>query len=296
MLLLSALPAPPLRRLRLARLRAAAGGGEPSAAEAELASKLAAAEEEAARLRAQLGADSEPLSRLRPAPLASGKRTDGQTARIGGVQSGASSWLSEGELSGFLAKLGPGEEGAAGDSGVSAEEKATLGRRLAIGAAATLAFFALSRVPDAALRSRSSKPLFLLLVPLVRAQAALPALRPLLADAQWEQLSAARRSQLPAGPLREALEEATGELPAGSAPEAQARAAATAFLEYLADTDYAAYFDSRITPTGTQAAEFSAFGLKALEAAEAQLRAFLALFPAEDVEGARSSIAASSAF
>ena len=44
-----------------------------------------------------------------------------------------------------------------------------------------------------------------------------------------------------------------------------------------------------MTPTGAQNAEFSAFCLKAVRAAQAQLATFLALMPAEDLEAARQS-------
>ena len=289
-------PAGGAGRLRLRPACAAAPGNGGPSLEEELATKLAAAEGEAARLRAQLGTsagEGGELSRRRPAPLASGLRTDSQTARLGGVDNVKSggAFLTEGELTGFLAKLGPGEADAEGDS--TPEESGELSRRLMLGAAAVAAFAAFALVPDSALYGTDSRPLFLLLVPLVRAENALPLLKPLLENADWAELASTRRSQLPAGALREALEAAATALP--SARAETARALATSFLEDLAQTDFAAYFDSRVTPTGAQAAEFASFGLRALASSQTKLASVLALFPGEDVQAARDSIAASGA-
>ena len=78
-------------------------------------------------------------------------------------------------------------------------------------------------------------------------------------------------------------------------PRAQerARSLASSFLEYVDQTDYAAYFDSRATPTGAQNAEFAGFSLRAVKAAEQQLTDFLTLMPAEELEAARANASAS---
>jgi hypothetical protein len=128
----------------------------------------------------------------------------------------------------------------------------------------------------------------------LRSGVRLAALRPLLDNAEWEELASARRSRLSTVSLRSALEAAASELEGARSEEA--RTLTTAFCEYLAQTDYGTYFDSRVTPTGAQAAEFAAFGLKAESAAAEKLSQFLALFSAEDVEAARTAISSSSAF
>ena len=68
-----------------------------------------------------------------------------------------------------------------------------------------------------------------------------------------------------------------------------ARALATSIIEYVDQADYAAYFDSRAPPTGAQNAEFAAFSLRAVKAAEAKLSEFLALMPADDLDAARAN-------
>ncbi len=162
-------------------------------------------------------------------------------------------------------------------------------RRLALGAAATGLFVALSLVPDSS--SPPPKPLFFYLVPLLRTQALLVRCESVVADADWAELKRLRGAILGSpNDARESLLAAAAALPTPRQQEA-ARAVATSFLEYVAQTDYAAYFDARAVPTGAQNAEFAAFCLKAVKAAEASLAAFLAQMPAEDLDAARSNVA-----
>jgi A/G-specific adenine glycosylase len=67
-------------------------------------------------------------------------------------------------------------------------------RRLALGAAGTALFVALSLRPDSA--PPPSKPLFFYLVPLLRVQALLTRAEAVVADADWVQLASLRRAIL----------------------------------------------------------------------------------------------------
>lgn len=232
---------------------------------------------------------AEQLSKQKPAALASGLRVDGSTARLGGPRAEegrGSAWLSETDLS-FFTGGGRGTGDSEGGDGVAAEEQGTLTRRLALGAAATVLFAVLSLRPDSA--PPPPKPLFFYLVPLLRVQLLLTQCEAVVADADWESLGRLRGAILGSpNAARDSLLSAAAALPSPKQQEA-ARSTATLLLEYIAQTDYRSYFDARVTPTGAQNAEFSAFCLKAVRAAQAQLATFLALMPAEDLEAARQS-------
>jgi len=281
------------------------------------------------------GKSQDELAKLKPAPLATGKRIDGATARLGGVSaagtdddsSPTSAWLSERDLDFFVgAGRGVGEQETG--TGVAAEDQGTVSvrvlcpvpwppslcashsrttcarlvrhsqRRLAIGAVLTAGFAAWSLVPDDSLSPTPAKPLFFYIVALLRARQLLTSCEAATADADWQQLKAIRQQVLGASSgdtLRENLTSAAQLLPDAQKRE-RARQLVTSTLEYVDQTDYNAYFDNVGQPSGAQNAEFAAFCLKAVSAAERDLDAFIALMPAEDLEAARSQIAASSAW
>lgn len=263
----------------------------------DVLAKLAAAEAEAAALRSKLdeappapgaldGLTEAQLARRKPAPLSSGLRIDSSTGRLGAEGSkGAASWLSESDISTFLAR-GPGEAAASGGgSGVAAEDMGTLTRRLAIGAASVLLFGVLALRPDTA--PPPPKPLFLYLTPLVRSRGALSRAEEVVANADWPGLAALRASVLVENEARANFAAAAAALPTAKEQES-AKALASSCLEYVAQADFEAYFDTRAVPTPSQNAEFVVFAGSALKAAEAKLDAFLALFPGEALEAARA--------
>ena len=203
------------------------------------------------------------------------------------ASAGVTAWLSESDLD-FFAGSGPGES-SAGGGGVAPEDQETLTRRLILGGVGTALFVALSLVPDAA--GPPAKPLFFYLAPLLRVQALLPRAEEVVSDADWRGLSSLRASVLGSpNDAHEALRCATAALRDARQQE-RAKALAASFLEYLDQADPLAYFDSRTPPTGAQNAEFAAFSLRAVKAAEVALADFLALFPAEDLEAARANAA-----
>jgi hypothetical protein len=162
-------------------------------------------------------------------------------------------------------------------------------RRLALGAAGTALFLAIGLRPDTA--GPPPKPLFFYLVPLLRVQALLARAEAVVADANWAGL-ASLRGQILGSPndARDALRNASAALAEPRKQEA-AKALSIAFLEYVSQADYTAYFDSRAPPTGAQNAEFAAFSLRAVKAAEARLADFLALMPADELDAARTQLA-----
>mmetsp|Transcript_12340 Transcript_12340/g.40550 ORF Transcript_12340/g.40550 Transcript_12340/m.40550 type:complete len:331 (-) Transcript_12340:1109-2101(-) len=314
-------PAQPLAHMRAARtrpwaplqkrMRAAGEGDAPT--EEDMMARLAAAEAEAERLRAEL-ATKEASSTASPGAAPSGEDdslTVDQLARkkpakpanridsyipgggresIFGTKTGGS-WLSEDDLA-MLAKVGPGEtysEGGGSVSGVAPEDEGVVGRRLAIGLGLSAAFVVLALQPSTS--GPPPKPLFFYLVPLLRSQALLEQAETVVADANWAQLAPLLRGVEEANEAKKNLMSAAASLPSPQRQD-QARALASEFLEYVQQADYKKYFDQKSTPTGTQQAEFAAFSLRSIKAAEGKLAAFLKLMPADDVQAARSQLSA----
>lgn len=222
---------------------------------------------------APLPPSADALSRRSPAPLASGRRVDGSTGRLGGERfgqaAGSSSWLTENELAGFLSKAAPGERAgdAGGDIGVAPEDEGAVRRRTVLGVAAAVVFCALALRPDTS--PPPPKPLFLYLAPLQRCGPLLARARAAAEDADWVALRAARAAVLADNEARANLAAAAAALP-GPQRQAAGRAAASALLEAVDVADYASFFDTRATPTGAQNAEFAAFSVRALDAAQAR--------------------------
>lgn len=269
---------------------AAAGGPEPPAASGreesleDIVARLAAAEAEAAKLKEQLessGTDAAPEQR----PKARVDSVGGRETLFGKPeQSGV--WLSEGVE--FLTGDGPSE--ATATPGLTEEEQATVNRRIALGALFTVGFGALALKPDDS--GPPPKPLFYYLVPLVRVEDLLQEALPQAEDADWPSLERTLKAVLgPPNNVKENMLSAASALDDAN-DERAAKEIAFSVLEYLEQMDYKKYFDAVSVPTGTQNLEFSKFCSRATRAAQKKMGAFLAAMPAEDIEAARSQVAA----
>lgn len=198
-------------------------------------------------------------------------------------------WLAESAVAEVMTGGGPSE--AAATAGLSADEEATVRRRVLIGGAITAVTIALSLVPDKALNPKPSKPLFFYLVPLVRAQTLLTETRVAIDNAEWAAVQGAVRSIKGSPTLaRENLDNAAAFLEDGKTYE-RAKQLESEFLEYLEAVDYSKYFDSleKAPPKGGRAeAEFVKFSGQACDLALERLASFLSLMDADQMEAARN--------
>lgn len=199
-----------------------------------------------------------------------------------------SAWLSEADVDFFTG--GGATESVAP---LSAEAQATVGRRVAIGAVASLGLAAFALVPTKDLRVvKPTKPMFFYITQLLQAQAQLDQCSSLVEDAQWDSLRLIlpRIKRNPTN-AEGALFDIIALLDAPVASKAEPLAAE--FLEYLELMDYNKYFDSMPTRkvTGAENAEFVAFSSKALKSAQARLKSFLALLPSDQLQAAQQQIA-----
>eukprot|EP00884_Botryococcus_braunii_P002583 jgi/Botrbrau1/12325/Bobra.0205s0023.1 len=166
--------------------------------------RLRAAEAEAAKLREELAAakaQSQGTAQAESAESGPKRRIDGGGLRREGIFPATDDWLNESEVSGFVTGGGPTES----PSTSTPEEQEVVKRRLIIGVLATAGLGAFALVPTDYLRlGRPSKPLFLLLVPLVRIQSLLKEIEGIVADGRWAELETAlQRIQGPPNDLEQ---------------------------------------------------------------------------------------------
>lgn len=171
-------------------------------------------------------------------------------------------------------------------------------KRLLIGGLATVALSAFALVPTDALRlSRPSKPLFFYLTPLVAARPLLAQAADAAAEARWTELAS----------LHAALKNPPLSLPenlravATHADTAPVRERATALardaVEYVAQIDYDAYFESVGgvgLRGGAREKQFADFSAAAARAAVDTIDKLLALAPRDAVEAATARAEAGS--
>ncbi|KAG2443086.1 hypothetical protein HYH02_009500 [Chlamydomonas schloesseri] len=269
-------------------------GGQQGLGEDVLA-KLRAAEEEAARLKAELAALQSakgpvPDDKVEKVEKVRIDSTDNRETLFGGGPRTA--WLSEKDVEFFSGPAGVREEDA---STLEPEYKATVTRRLLIGAALSAGAAAFALVPTEALRPKPSKPLYFYLVSLLRVQDLLVDCKVIIEDADWQQLRGAlARIEGPPNNIRATLDAVIALI-----PEARTAARATELsadlYEYLKGLDYQQYFDSPMRSkanSGSQNAQYAAFSLQALAAAQGKLNDLLSLVPKDQLQLARDQMAA----
>ena len=174
--------------------------------------------------------------------------------------------------------------------GTTAEEEATIKRRLLLGGAGTLGLLALAQIPTEDLGGKASKPLFFYLVPVVSSLRVLDELEQEVTDGEFLKLKAtvAKILEEP-GNLRRNLLSAASELEDKGARD-RAKKLVPEIIEYISGVDYNTYFDTLVKPSAKQQLEFGKFSFQSIDAARAELTAFLALMPAEQVQAAESQV------
>lgn len=276
-----------------------ANGKGGTALSEDMIARLRAAEEEAARLKAQL-AELQAGGGAVNTPTAS-KVLDAKPQRIDGTgsretlfsgPSGRSSWLSEEDVD-WITGGGPSE--ASASSGPTDEQQGQIRRRVLVGGAATAALAAFALVPTKDLRLKPPRPLFFYLAALLRVEGQLGQVRDLAGNADWPTLRLVLpRITGPPGDAKAALYDAIALLPDRSVA-ARAEDVAGDFLESLGNVDAPRrYYDAMPTRTisGQQNAEFVRFSLAALARAQLKLAEFLRLMPRDALAAAREAVAA----
>ncbi|KAL4424061.1 hypothetical protein ABPG75_001362 [Micractinium tetrahymenae] len=291
------------RRTAALRSKASQGqengsGGGPVVSEDVLA-RLREAEEEAARLKKELAAAQAAAS---AAGLeAAAEDADKQASRIdggdlrretlfSGVESKQRNWLSESDVA-FFTGGGPGE---AGGEGVSQEDQEVVKRRLVLGLVAAAGLGAFALVPTQELQlAKPSKPLFFYLVPLLRSQQLLVEAERLVPEGDLLALqSLLRRILGEPNSLQQNLRDAAACLPNTRDAE-RAAAVGREVYEYVLQIDYDQYFEtmSGARRDGRTQQQYYEFSLNSARAAQAKLREFLALMPADQREAAATQLA-----
>jgi len=161
----------------------------------DMMEKLAAAEAEAEKLRAELKQSAAaPVPELsldelaRQTPAKSKQRIDGVGGRemlFGSPKSSSDLWLKDGMD--FLVREQPSENGEVEKAILNQEDQDTVNRRLALGIFGTALFAGLSQISDTA--PPPSKPLFFYLVPLVKIRELLKQASDLAENGYWDELS-----------------------------------------------------------------------------------------------------------
>eukprot|EP00241_Pyramimonas_parkeae_P006631 CAMPEP_0114257448 /NCGR_PEP_ID=MMETSP0058-20121206/18738_1 /TAXON_ID=36894 /ORGANISM="Pyramimonas parkeae, CCMP726" /LENGTH=327 /DNA_ID=CAMNT_0001372175 /DNA_START=36 /DNA_END=1019 /DNA_ORIENTATION=+ len=290
---------PGLHRAKTLRARASSGGdGKSGESVDEVVARLAAAEAEAAELRAMLtqakGDDAPAATEALPkkTPQYADERIDGTGFRetIWGVKKGSgetvktgTSWLQEGDAS-FFTGDGPSE--LADGMKMTEEDKATVTRRLIGGLAATGVLFALSLIPDKEVRPKPAKPLFFYIVPLLRIQRVLEDMETTVRSGDAVALRAQIKTVV-SNPFnaKENLKNAALCLESDVSYD-KANKIAVDFLEYMEQVDYSKYFES-VTAVNERQINFST---QSVQAAERKLKEFLALMPADQLEAATTQL------
>lgn len=266
----------------------ASGSGSPLGE--DVLARLKAAEEEAARLRAELAAAQAGKDvveeKTRPVRIDS---TDNRETLFSSGQ--RASWLSEKDVE-FFTGSGVGE--ASSSEPEDPEAKATVQRRLLIGGLLTVGLGAFALVPTEALRPKPPKPMYFYLVSLLRVQSLLDDCKAIVEDADWDQLrQALGRIEGPPNNLRQTLDSIIALTPdAKTATKVQGLA--SDLYGYVRDLDYNQYFDAipQRSISGAQNAQYAAFSSGALKAAQGKLTELLAVVPAEDLATARAQLSA----
>uniref|UniRef100_A0A7S1X3N2 Uncharacterized protein n=1 Tax=Tetraselmis chuii TaxID=63592 RepID=A0A7S1X3N2_9CHLO len=263
---------------------------KPAVSEDVLA-RLKKAEEEASELRKQLQAVQGDVT-LAEEEEKPKRRIDSAGFRRETLfnKDAQDNWLKESQAVDLLVGNAPGEVSA----DVSAEEKATVQRRLLLGIAATIGLGAFALVPTETFRPRPSKPLFFYLTAILRVQSQLKDLERLVDNGELDRVKVVLNRMLgPPGDSKVNLENAIAWLDDNKTREA-ANTLAFDFLEYLQQVDYSKYFENMrtATPSGADKARFAEFSLQCVKAAELKLKDFLKLMPAEDLEAAQSQLSA----
>ena len=256
---------------------------------ADVMAKLAAAEAEAEKLRAELKESaSAPIDDLaKQKPAKSKSRIDGVGGRetiFGTSTKPGDAWLKDGME--FLVRDQPSESGEL--EKMSEEDQNTVNRRLAIGLLGTGVFIGLSQISDES--STPNKPMFFYLVPLVKSRELLKQATELAENGYWDELSTVCRQIAKANDAKGNLFSAAAYLTGRD--EERAKQMAFDFLELLEKIDYNKYFESMngVPVSGAQAAEYSKFSKRAAVAAAAKLDEFLALMDREQLDAARSQV------
>ena len=223
---------------------------------ADVMAKLAAAEAEAEKLRAELKESaSAPIDDLaKQKPAKSKSRIDGVGGRetiFGTSTKPGDAWLKDGME--FLVRDQPSESGEL--EKMSEEDQNTVNRRLAIGLLGTGVFIGLSQISDES--STPNKPMFFYLVPLVKSRELLKQATELAENGYWDELSTVCRQIAKANDARGNLFSAAAYLTGRD--EERAKQIAFDFLELLEKIDYNKYFESMngVPVSGAQAAEYS---------------------------------------
>lgn len=278
------------------KVRCAAGGDKPKETGEDVVARLAAAEEETAELRRLLAAaQSAPRDDDGPT-LPAAKRFDGTgyretmwdiTKGSGEVvKPGADGWLQEKDLE-MLSKGGPSETGSS--MAMTDDDKATVNKRLLLGLGLTAIFCAAALVPDKQVRAKPSKPCFFYLVPLLRIKALLPDLEVTVSSADTAAVRAGVAVVLGSpNNAKDNLAKAALYLDNDKDYD-RATTLATELIEYMSQVDYSKYFDSLTSKVDERQLAFSQ---QSVQAAARKLNEFLALMDPEQLDAARSQVAA----
>lgn len=263
----------------------------------QLQERLRTAESEAAQLREQLEAarrgngntaSSSGSQQQPPSETKRKSRIDaGDLKRESLFSSRTADWLDESGISAAFRAKGPVEA----VSQATNTEGDVVRKRLLISIFITAAAVGLALIPSDQFRMfKPSKPLYVYLLPLVRAQALLPYLEDIVGNGNWEELPAALRSiQSSPTNIEQNLKDATAAL-TDSRRTDKAISITRGIMEDLEAVDYTKYFSTvkkRGANTGAEQKQFSEFSARAVRAVKDKLRDFLALMPAEDIRQAR---------
>eukprot|EP00877_Chromochloris_zofingiensis_P008227 jgi/Chrzof1/3658/Cz13g04020.t1 len=161
---------------------------------------------------------------------------------IGSSDSKRTSWLSEADVDFFTG--GGVTESSSAVAAPSADQQATIQRRLVVGGLIAAGLAAFAFIPTRALRLKPSKPLFFYILALLQLQEQLAQCKDIIENAQWDNL----RLILPRikgspGNIEENLYNAVSLIQDGKAA-AKAEALVGDIMEYLDKVDYNKYFDA----------------------------------------------------
>ncbi|KAK9864586.1 hypothetical protein WJX84_004795 [Apatococcus fuscideae] len=198
-------------------------------------------------------------------------------------------WISETNFD-FFTRGGPTERGF---TAPAPEDQGVVRRRLLIGIAAAAVLGGLSLIPSDTLREKPPRPLFQYLAPLLRIQGLLADADTIVNNGEWEQLSILLdRVQNQPNFMKTNLKSAIGGLETRERRE-QAEALSSSIREYVDQIDSNKYYDAMGKPGqrgGEREAQLVKFSSNSLKAAQDKMKAFIKLFPRDDVSAAQQQL------
>jgi len=200
-------------------------------------------------------------------------------------------WLSETDVD-FL--IGKGENGG---GVLSPEDQAIVNRRLAVGGALTALCVGLAFIPTETFNFiKPSGTATDYLVPVLRSQDILAECRPLVEEAEWDQVRLVIDRIINAPNKLKSNLDAALAFVTPAEDRSKGRQLIADILEFIQEMDYNKYYEDRLNRQryrgGAEEAKFVEFSLNSLTAAEGRLQIFLSLFLSNDIDRARQRITA----